>query len=136
VRQVVTQSQTKLVSVNAAAGELLWSVPFTTAYVQNVVTPVVHRDRVIFSGLDKGVFALRPVQGSGGWTAEKVWEHPEVSVYMSSPILRGDLLIGMSHKNKGQLVVLDAGTGAKLWAGKGAWRRTRLWSRPAAPCWC
>jgi outer membrane protein assembly factor BamB len=119
VRQVVTQSQTKLVSVNAANGELLWSVPFTTAYVQNIVTPLVHRDRVIFSGLDKGVFALRPAPGASGWTAEKVWENSEVSFYMSSPILRGDLLIGMSHKNRGQLVVLDAGTGAKLWAGEG-----------------
>ena len=119
VRQVVTQSQTKIVSVNAATGELLWSVPLLTSYVQNIVTPVVHRDRVIFSGLDKGVFALRPAPGAGGWTTEKVWENPEVSFYMSTPILRGDLLIGLSHKNKGQLVVLDAGTGTKLWAGEG-----------------
>src|SRR5262245_40215750 len=38
-------------------------------------------------------------------------------MYMNSPLLAGDLLFGMSHKNKGQFFCLDAETGKTLWTG-------------------
>ena len=38
-------------------------------------------------------------------------------MYMNSPLLAGDLLFGMSHKNKGQFFCLDAATGKTLWTG-------------------
>jgi outer membrane protein assembly factor BamB len=118
-RQVVTQSQKNIVGVSATTGELLWSIPFTTAYVQNIVTPVAYKQLLIFSGLDKGVMAVRIGKSGSTWKTEKVWENQEVSFYMSDPVLCGDLLIGMSHRNKGQFVCLDASTGKKLWAGEG-----------------
>ena len=43
-RQIVTQSQSQIVSVAADTGKLLWSLPFTTPYVQNIVTPLVFKD--------------------------------------------------------------------------------------------
>ena len=39
-------------------------------------------------------------------------------MYMSSPVLSGDLLFGFSHKNKGQFFCLDARTGATRWIGE------------------
>jgi outer membrane protein assembly factor BamB len=39
-------------------------------------------------------------------------------MYMSSPVLSGDLLFGFSHKNKGQFFCLDAATGATKWIGE------------------
>jgi len=36
-------------------------------------------------------------------------------MYMSSPILSGNLLFGFSHKNKGQFFCLDANTGKTQW---------------------
>ena len=118
-RQVITQSQNKIIGVSATTGELLWSIPFTTAYVQNIVTPIVYKQMLIFSGLDKGVMAVRIGKNGNTWTTQKVWENQEVSFYMSDPVLCGDLLIGMSHRNKGQFVCLDASTGKKLWEGEG-----------------
>ena len=117
-RAVVTQTQKMLVALDAANGALLWSMPFDTAYVQNIVTPVLHGDLVIFSGLDKGVFALRFKRGARGLEGEKVWETREASFYMSSPVVFGDLLVGFSHLNRGQFVVLDARSGKRLWAGE------------------
>lgn len=38
-------------------------------------------------------------------------------MYMNSPVLSGNLLFGMSHKNKGQFFCLDAATGKVLWTG-------------------
>jgi outer membrane protein assembly factor BamB len=113
VRQVVTQSHSNIVGVAEESGKLLWKIPFTTAYDQNIVTPVVYRDTLIFSGLDKGVFAVRLKAGK----AEIVWKNGDVSMYMNSPVVAGDLLFGFSHLKKGQLFCLDARTGATLWTG-------------------
>jgi outer membrane protein assembly factor BamB len=118
-RQLVTQTQENIVGVGVESGELLWKIPFTTAYVQNIVTPIVHGENLILSGLDKGIFALRVAQSNGKWTTEKVWEVNDLSMYMSSPVLVGDYLYGLSHLKRGQFFCLDARTGEPRWTSAG-----------------
>jgi outer membrane protein assembly factor BamB len=48
-----------------------------------------------------------------------VWKNDEVAMYMNSPVLKGNLLFGFSHKQKGQFFCLDAATGKTLWLGAG-----------------
>jgi outer membrane protein assembly factor BamB len=119
--QVVTFTQSRLLGVDFASGAVLWSLPFTTSYDQNSVTPVVvgRGDLVIASGLDRGVRALRISKASGAFKAEPAWETADVSMYMSSPVLDGDRLFGFSHRQKGQLFALDARSGKVLWTGPG-----------------
>jgi outer membrane protein assembly factor BamB len=117
VRQVITQSRQNIIGVAAASGKLLWKIPFTTSYEQNIVTPVLYHDTLIFSGLDKGVFAVRLSRDGDRWTPQTVWQNKDASMYMNSPVLIGDLLIGFSHLKKGQLFCLDVRTGATLWTG-------------------
>ena len=119
VRQIITQSRTHLVGLAAAGGRLLWQVPFTTDYDQNAVTPVVWRDVVIYSGLAKGTHAVRPVQRGGRWTVEEVWSNRDVSMYMSAPVVSGDTMYGLSHRNRGQFVALDPRSGKLLWSTRG-----------------
>jgi len=119
VRQVVTLTEKQLVGVSAADGALLWSAPFTTMYDQNSVTPVVLGDLVIVSGVEKGVSALRIHRAAGRWYARPAWENKEASFYMSSPVLVGSRLLGFSHRQKGQVVAIDAASGRLLWAGPG-----------------
>jgi outer membrane protein assembly factor BamB len=116
-RQIVTQSQRNIIGVWADNGSLLWKIPFTTEYAQNIVTPVRYKDLLIFSGYNKGVFATRVGWRDNHWATDTVWENKEVSMYMNSPLIAGDLLFGMSHKNKGQFFCLDAATGKALWTG-------------------
>ena len=118
-RQIVTQSEKNLIAVSAANGELLWQIPFTTEYDQNIVTPVVYKNTLIFSGYDKGTFAIKPVKRNGKWQAEQVWRNQLVAMYMNTPVLSGDYLFGMSHKRKGQFFGLDARTGDMLWTSEG-----------------
>jgi outer membrane protein assembly factor BamB len=118
-RQIVTQSQKNLIGVSVSDGRLLWSIPFTTAWVQNIITPIAYGQTLIFSGLDKGVMAIKLAQSGGKWNAERVWENTDASFYMSTPVLKGDLLLGFSHKNRGRFVALDARTGKTLWATAG-----------------
>ncbi len=119
VRQVITQSQKYLIGISAVDGKLLWSLPFTTAYDQNSITPVLYKETVIYSGLDKGIMAAKILQKGGKWAAERVWENTADAFYMSTPVLNGDLLMGMSHKAKGRFIVMDARTGKTLWASSG-----------------
>jgi outer membrane protein assembly factor BamB len=114
-RQIVTQSQEHIVGLDAATGELLWIIPFTTAYTQNSVTAVVYNGVLITSGLNKGTFALRVARSGGEWTTKRIWETNDVSMYMSSPVLVGDLMFGLSSLKKGQFFCLDPATGAVHW---------------------
>lgn len=118
-RQVVTQTQSHVVGLAAASGERLWAIPFTTEYDQNAVTPVVDGDVVIYSGLDKGVQAVRIVRSGDGFSAQPTWHNTEVSLYLSSPVLTGGRLYGISQRKKGQFFALDARDGRTLWLSEG-----------------
>jgi outer membrane protein assembly factor BamB len=116
-RQVITETQNNIVSVNASNGQLLWKIPFTTEYLQNIPSPLVYHDMVVLSGLEKGIFAVRPSAKDGKWSAETVWHNADISMYMSSPVLESGLIFGFSHYKKGQFFCVDARTGATKWTG-------------------
>jgi outer membrane protein assembly factor BamB len=118
-RHLITQTQQSIVSVNAANGALLWRAPFSTPYNQNAVTPIVSGDLVIYSGLDAGVTAVRLARKGNQWVASPAWKNDQVSMYMSSPVIIGKTLYGLSHRNSGQFFALDLTTGKTLWTSKG-----------------
>jgi outer membrane protein assembly factor BamB len=118
-RQLITQSQNRLVAVSAADGTLLWEVPLRTSFDQNSVTPLVVNGLVVSSGLETPTIAYRVTRGAGGWRAEEAWRNPQVSMYMSSPATNGRAIFGLSHRNRGQFVALEASTGQTLWATRG-----------------
>ncbi len=115
VRQLLTQSQKRCLAVSPADGRLLWEIPFTTSYDQNSVTPVVAGDLVIFAGIGKPTFAVKVT----GAKAETAWETRELTMYMSTPILNGTMLHGMSDKQRGSLFTIDVATGTVKWKGEG-----------------
>jgi outer membrane protein assembly factor BamB len=114
-RQIIVLTQDNLVGVSAAAGDLLWKRPFTTSYTQNAITPVFYGETVIISGLERPITAFKVVKRGNQWATESVWENPDFSLYMANPVIVGDTLYGMSHKNSGQFFALDARTGRTLW---------------------
>jgi outer membrane protein assembly factor BamB len=119
VRQVITQSQARVIGVGAADGKLLWEVPLKTPYQQNIVTPLIVNDVLISSGLDNPTIAYWVTAGLGkGWTATPRWTNDQVSMYMSSPAAHGSTIFGFSNKNRGQFFAIDTATGKTLWLGK------------------
>lgn len=116
---LVTQTQKSIAGFSPTTGELLWRIPFETEYVQNIVTPVAYKQTLILSGLDKGTTAIKPVKRGATWGTEQVWHNPDVSMYMTSPVVSGDYLFGLSHKRKGQFFCLDARTGKTQWMSTG-----------------
>jgi outer membrane protein assembly factor BamB len=117
--QLVTQTCTACVGINADNGKLLWSYPFTSDYEQNSVSPVEWGKTLIFGGYQKPTFAVRLAGQGSKLSAEEVWDNAQFPMYMSTPVLLDSRLYGMSQRNSGQLFALDAATGKTLWAGSG-----------------
>jgi outer membrane protein assembly factor BamB len=119
VRHLITVTQKLFVGVNVVDGTLLWQLPFTTSFNQNSVTPVVRGDVVVFSGLNKATTAVRVRRDGTNWVADPVWSNDQVPMYMSSPVLVGGTLYGLTHRNRGQVFALDLASGKTLWTTQG-----------------
>ena len=115
-RQVVTVHQDSIIGVSVADGALLWRHPWRGG--SGSTTPVQHADTIIVSGLDVGVTAIRPVRRDSGWIVETVWQTTSVSLYVSTAVIIGDTLFGLSHRARGQYFALDAASGEVLWLGQ------------------
>lgn len=118
-RHLITQTQKSIVSLNPANGALLWQTPFSTPFDQSSVTPVVRGDLLIYSGVDQGVTAVRIARQGNKWVATPAWKNDQVSMYMSSPVIQGTTMYGLSHRGRGQFFALDVPTGKTLWTTQG-----------------
>jgi outer membrane protein assembly factor BamB len=113
-RQVVALAQHSILGISIEDGAVLWEHPWKSPFVQ-AVTPVLYGQTIIVSGHHRGVMALRPIRRDDRWIVEVAWETQEVSMFLSSPVVIGDTLFGLSHWNSGQFFAVDAPTGQVLW---------------------
>lgn len=119
LRQVITVTQKNLVAVSEATGELLWQRPFEVRSTRNAITPVLHGQVVIVSGLGRSINAFTVAKRGNQWATEDVWENAEATMDMSTGVLIGTTLFGFSPRNSGQFFALDANTGKTLWLSDG-----------------
>jgi outer membrane protein assembly factor BamB len=119
LRQIVTITDRSVIALEAASGKLLWSLSWKDEWNENIPTPLIVRDTVVLSGVRKPTTAVRPRLSDGKWTAEEVWRNADVSMYMSSPVLDGGRVCGLSAKQKGQFFCLDGATGKTVWTTAG-----------------
>ena len=116
IRQVVSVTQAAVISVSADDGRLLWEFPWAGGRSGGIM-PVPYGDTIILSATTAGVIAISPRYRNGSWVVEKAWETSAVEMYISHPVVVGDILFGFSRRNSGQLFALDAGNGRVLWLG-------------------
>lgn len=117
VRQVVVLTRDNLAGVDVKNGASLWH--YAIEANAQVVTPIVFEDLVIFSGYRSPTIAVRIKKESRLWSADKAWSTNEVTLYMSTPVLNGEKLYGLSYTNRGQFFAMEVRTGKVLWAGDG-----------------
>ena len=90
-----------------------------TPYEQNSITPIVSGGLVVYSGLDVPLTAARPVKKGATFSLETAWTNPDGASYLSTPVLDGGRLYGLSHRKKGQWFCIDAASGRTLWLSDG-----------------
>ncbi|MFC1764449.1 PQQ-binding-like beta-propeller repeat protein [Planctomycetota bacterium] len=114
IQQIVTPTEQHIVGVGIADGKLLWQYPFppqSRAY--NSVTPIVDGETVIISGAKRGTRALKIVKQGDVFSANEVWNNPDIATQYNTPVLRDGLLFGLTESNK--LFCLNAKTGKTTW---------------------
>jgi outer membrane protein assembly factor BamB len=115
-QQLVTMTNRSIIGLDAKGGKLLWTLPFTDEWHENIVTPLWTGQELIVSGVRQGTRALALKPGAA---PAELWKNAEVTMYMSSPVAADGLIYGFSSKRKGQFVALDLKTGAVKWASEG-----------------
>ena len=118
-RQLVTLTESSVVGLDADGGRLLWSVPFTDEWDENIMTPVWTGSHVVVSGPRQGTHAFAIRREGDGWRAVRAWTNAGVTMYMTTPVLADGILYGHSSTRAGQFVAVEAATGAVRWSSEG-----------------
>src|SRR5438093_6085507 len=118
VRQLVTITQGKVVSVDPATGTLLWERPFVSANFTNAVTPIVYGQTIIVSGNGGPTMAFSVTRQNNQWTTQTVWENADIPYRLTNAVLVRDTLFGLTNRNMGQYFAVDAKTGKTLWTSE------------------
>jgi hypothetical protein len=118
VRQILSFAASSLVSVAAADGKVLWSVPWETSYDVNAAMPVlIPPDKVfISSGYDKGGAVYRIKKEGQAFKTEEVWNNRVLKNHFNSSVHYGGYLYGFDDAT---LKCVDAGTGEEKWRQRG-----------------
>lgn len=79
----------------------------------NASTPIPDGQLLIFSGSNRGTKALKLERDGDKINATEVWNNPDNSVIYNSPVLKGNLLFGLTSADN--LYCLNAETGETVW---------------------
>jgi outer membrane protein assembly factor BamB len=118
-RVVIVWTAERIVGLDAAGGEVYWSIPAKAKMGQAVATPVVQGDLLFISGffdgslllkLDKDKPAVTEVWRRGG---ESESDTDALHCCISTPILAVEHIYGVC--SYGELRCLETGTGRRVW---------------------
>lgn len=119
--QLVFKSMGKIVSVNPRTGQELWQLPFKVDQDNTIVTPLVHNGILLTSDYRMGTVGWRIERDGAGWKISELWRNRRVSMFTSSPVIVGGILVGFAEERSGHVVGLDPVTGRSLWQGDPRW---------------
>jgi outer membrane protein assembly factor BamB len=113
-KQLVTLAEKSIVSISVADGKLLWQLPFEPGRrMYNAATPIIDGQTVIYTGAGRGTKAVKVEKQGDGFVAKELWSNPDLAPQFNTPILRDNLLFGLS--DSGNLYCINAQTGQTAW---------------------
>ena len=119
-RVLVCWTGDRIVGIDPAQGTLHWDYPFRGKRMPlGVASPVLHEDKLFFSGFYDGCLLLRLVANE--LAVEKVWlrrgpnerKTDGLHTIMSTPLIRGDHIYGVD--SYGELRCLRLSDGERVW---------------------
>jgi outer membrane protein assembly factor BamB len=97
---IVAETEKNIVALNVADGKLVWETPFAAQGMSyNAATPIVDGQTLIYCGQGRGTKAVKIEKQGDGFTAKELWSNPENSVQFVTPVLKNNLLVGLSQRN-------------------------------------
>jgi outer membrane protein assembly factor BamB len=104
---IITPTDKNLVAISLD-GKLLWEMPYEQGRY-NAATPIVNGDILIVAGPQTGITAFRLKKEGDKLVEEKLWSNADNSLIYNTPVLKGNLLIGLSNDNQLFCINLDNG---------------------------
>ncbi len=112
--QIVVQTEKNIASVALADGELLWQIPTPTQRrFYNSASPIVDGQTVIYTGQGQGTKAVKVLKQGDGFVVSELWSNEELGTAYNTPVLKDDLLFGLS--DRGKLYCMNATSGQAAW---------------------
>lgn len=112
---VVAETARKVVALGLADGKLLWETPFAVkGRGYNAATPVADGTTLVYAGDGRGTTAVTIGKKGADLAATPLWTNPDTSVKFNTPVVKGDLVFGLTELDK--LFCLDAKTGKTAWS--------------------
>lgn len=113
-KYVVAETEKKLVALALTDGKLAWETPFAVqGRGYNAATPIVDGQTIIYTGSGRGATAVKIEKAGDALVAKELWKNPDNSVQYNSPVLKTQLLYGLSARN--DFFCLDAQNGKTMW---------------------
>jgi outer membrane protein assembly factor BamB len=113
-KQIVSPTEKSVVGISVADGKLLWQYPFPVARMAyNAFTPVVDKQTIFITGVGRGTKALKIEKQGDSFAANEIWSNPGLATQFNTPVLKDNLLFGLSNRNN--LYCIDAQTGKTDW---------------------
>jgi outer membrane protein assembly factor BamB len=117
VKMLVAITARDIVGVGAADGKLFWKIPYTVGMGgYNATTPIVSGDIVYISGSFRGTMAVKVEKHGETFATKELWKNPELSMQFSTPVLKDDMLYGISSRDF--LFCENAKTGKTAWTNR------------------
>jgi len=117
VKQYLYMTPNKVVGIDAATGQILWTIPFATKMAA-VPSPVSIGDGRVFvtSGYEAGSMMIQVDKGAGGWTAKKLYTltSAQFNSEVHTPILYKGHLFAVGSKTKGRFMCVGL-DGKAVW---------------------
>jgi outer membrane protein assembly factor BamB len=111
---IVTQTEKNIVAIAVTDGKLLWEAPFAPqGMAYNAATPIVEGQTIFYAGQGRGTKAVKIEKNGDNFSATELWSNPENAVQFNSPVLKDNLLYGLSQK--GNFFCIDAKAGQTDW---------------------
>jgi outer membrane protein assembly factor BamB len=107
-RLIVAPTSRTLVALTVD-GKLMWEMPYEQGGRYTSATPIVHGDTLIVAGPGTGISAFRLKRQGDKIVEEKLWSNADNSLQFNTPVLKGNLLVGLS--TAGQLFCIDINNG-------------------------
>jgi outer membrane protein assembly factor BamB len=113
-KQIASPTEKSIVGINMSDGKLLWTYPFPPARrAYNAATPIVDKQTIIVTGVGRGTKALKIEKQGDDFAAKELWSNPDLATQYNTPVLKDNLLFGLSDRNK--LYCIKAQTGKTNW---------------------
>lgn len=108
-QQLIAFTGTRMVGLHPKTHVLLWEYPVKCGFEQTIISPLTWRNRVLIAHEAKPTVALEPKSG------KVLWQSAELSLYLSTPVLLKDHVIGFDARSR-RVVCVDAESGKTVWS--------------------